>query len=85
MLFQGVCNVGHNGSLFFRLRRRDRRCMQEVRLVAASRLRLCWQRVCLSRIPDMAEGNRESGLAGVQSVEVADGALRLYGNVVSVI
>lgn len=33
----------------------------------------------------MAKRNRESGLACVQPVEVADGALRLHGNVVSVI
>lgn len=59
--------------------------MQEVRFVAAPRLCLRWQRVRLPRIPDVAEGHRESGFTGVQSVEVADGALRLHSYVVSAI
>lgn len=84
-LFLGVRNFGHDGRLFLWLPWRDRRCLPGVWLVAAHRLRVRRERFHLPRIPHLDAWNRESWLHRVQPVQVADGALWLHGNVVSLI
>lgn len=55
----------------------------ESQTVAPCGCRVRWLRIHLSRIPHLDERHREGRLDCVQPIQVADGALRLHGNVVS--
>lgn len=62
----------------------DRRRLHGAQDLVACRRCIRWERLHLSRAPDVAEGDRESRFDCIQSVEMAHGALRLHCNVVIV-